>query len=180
MQAVKDFLALMNPTRWAVLGGVLAGLVMLVSGLLWRVHAAGAEAERGRQAQQQLQLEREYGREVARLQSLVNNWQEVYLEQTHTIDVMERNARGVDARRMRAERNAEARAIAAAQAPALREFATTAADRYRDCRTEYRALGFEHARCSAGARTLDQYAAEVSGSRPAPPDLPSFPVEPDQ
>lgn len=180
MQAVKDFLALMNPTRWAVLGGVLAGLVLLLSGVLWRVHAAGAEAERGRQAQQQLDLEREYGREVARLQGRVNNLQEVYLEQTQTIDQLERNARRADAGRVRAERTDQDRAIAAAEAPALRAFATTARDRYQDCRGEYRALGFEHARCSAGTRTLDKYAEEVSGSGPAQPDLPSFPVEPDQ
>jgi hypothetical protein len=41
---VKDFLALMNPTRWAVLGSVLAGLLLVASGIGWKLYDAGRDA----------------------------------------------------------------------------------------------------------------------------------------
>jgi hypothetical protein len=41
---MKDFLALMNPTRWAVLGSVLAGLLLVASGIGWKLYDAGRDA----------------------------------------------------------------------------------------------------------------------------------------
>lgn len=41
---MKDILALMNPTRWAVLGSVLAGLLLVASGIGWKLYDAGRDA----------------------------------------------------------------------------------------------------------------------------------------
>lgn len=43
---MKDFLALMNPTRWAILGGVVAVLLALAGGIAVKVHSAGVETGR--------------------------------------------------------------------------------------------------------------------------------------
>lgn len=48
---MKDFLALMNPTRWLVLVGLALALVGTVSAGLWRVHMAGMDAGRAECAQ---------------------------------------------------------------------------------------------------------------------------------
>lgn len=41
---MKDLFALMNPTRWAVLAGVAAGLMLVLSGIGWKVYDTGKAA----------------------------------------------------------------------------------------------------------------------------------------
>lgn len=43
---MKDFLALMNPTRWAILAGVVAVLLALAGGVAVKIHYAGVETGR--------------------------------------------------------------------------------------------------------------------------------------
>lgn len=175
---MKDFLALMNPTRWAILAGAVAVLLALAGGAVLTAHSKGVDAGRAEVRADWLAADnaalRESQREVTRLVDITNNLNEAYREQTQTIDLMAARLRAGGLRVTKAERDA---AITAASAEAVRGYATTAADSFAACRDEYVDLGQGYARCAATAQVLDRYANEVSGrpSRPTPPTPPAQP-----
>lgn len=160
---MKDFLALMNPTRWAILAGMAAVLLALAGGVAVKVHSSGVKSgEAGVRAEwfaADNAALRESMLEVARLTTVTNNLNEAYRVQTQTIDDLERSARADGVRVTKAQRDA---AIAQGSAEAVRHYAGVAGDVYQACRDEYRALGYDAARGSATAATLkawiDSYA----------------------
>lgn len=143
-------------------GLLLAGAALAVGAVWW--HAGKVDAVRdaafsaGRMEVESEQL-RETQRELTRMVGITNNLNEVYREQTATIDDLERRARTDGVRVTKAQRDA---AIAQGSAEAVRHYASVAGDVYQACRDEYRALGYDAARGSATAATLkawvDSYA----------------------
>lgn len=185
---MNNLLDWFNPTRWAILFGVLLALVAALGTTGWKLYDNGKQAGQAALRAQWLGFEndalREQARETARLTGIVNNLEEANRETLNTLDAAERRLADADAQRLRALKAGRDAAIATATAETLRGYATTAADLYGACRTEYRALGFSAARCSAAAHTLNSYADTVSGSTtqlptpPTPPSLPSSPTQP--
>jgi len=185
---MNNLLNWFNPTRWAILFGVLLALVTSMGAAGWKLYDSGKQDGHAELRAQWLAFEndalREQARETARLTGIVNNLEEANRETLNTLDAAERRISDADAQRVRIAKASRDAAIAAATAEALRGYATTAADLYGECRTEHRALGFAAARCSATAHTLNSYADTVSGSAarlptpPTPPSIPSSPTQP--
>jgi hypothetical protein len=175
---LKELAGIMNPTRWAILGGVAALLMALAGGAVLTAHSKGVDSGRAEVRSDWLAADnaalRESQREVSRLSTIVNNLNEAYREQTETIGRMSDALRARGMRVTKAERDA---AIAAGTAEAVREYASTAADNFAACRGRYIDVGREYGTCSATAQVLDRYANEVSGrpSRPTPPTPPTKP-----
>lgn len=180
MGFLKDAASLMNPTRWAVLAGVLGALVLVVGASAMHIHGKGVAAGRAEIKAQWLEAEnadlRAARLEASRLASITNNLNEVNREQNQTIDRLADDLRSRGVRITKAERDA---AIAAGDAEAVRRYATTAADHFGACREEYVDLGRGYAKCSATAQSLNAYANEVSG-RPSRPTAPTNPTAPSQ
>jgi uncharacterized protein YukE len=175
---MKDLIAIMNPTRWAVLAGVVVVLLGVASGAVLTAHSKGVVSGQAEIRAEWLAADntalRESQREVSRLSGIVNNLNEVYREQIETIGRMADTLRAGGLRVSKAERDA---AIAAGTAEAVRGYASTAADTFAACRSEYVSLGQGYAGCSATAQSLSRYADEVSDrpSRPTPPTPPTRP-----
>lgn len=180
MSFLKEAASLMNPSRWAVLAGVLGGLILTAGAAAMHIHGKGVSAGRAEIKAQWLEAEnadlRAARLEASRLAAITNNLNEVNREQNRTIDRLADDLRARGVRISKAERDA---AIAAGTADAVRRYATTAADNFGACREEYVDLGRGYAKCSATAQSLNTYANEVS-NRPTPPSAPAAPISPSQ
>jgi len=154
---VKDFLALMNPTRWAVLAGVLGGLLFALGVAGLHIHAEGkatgaAEVQAAWDAHEN-DLLRTQAREIARLIAVNQEVQSDYNVAIAEVDSL-RADRAVSASLRAAERRSIADAASRATAAACGRYAEAAERDIAVVEDDAERLGHEAARASAAAHAL--------------------------
>jgi hypothetical protein len=150
---MKDFLALMNPTRWAILGGVLLALVLAAGAGMLKVHSSGVGM--GKAEVQALwdkdSLERSHERNrtlIAHTERLISLSEELNGARDAYQQTLTDLASSRDAARTRGERVRVAAkgtgldaSLANAQCPVVRTFAAGAFRTAQACRDDLAEIG---------------------------------------